>query len=78
MTGSLSREDLIDLVRRVVDCKGTDAEIDGWIATIRGNLADPKITDYIFWPDRPMTPEEIVDRALAYESIQLPPAAGSP
>lgn len=33
------------------------------------NVPDPRVTNHIFYAD--LTPEEVVDKALAYKPIQL-------
>ncbi|WP_328944863.1 e9imm peptide [Streptomyces sp. NBC_00250] len=42
------------------------------LATLERGLACPHISDYICWdPDPKLTPEKVVDRALAYKPIVL-------
>lgn len=71
MAAKLSREELIELVEKIGKAQGTEQEMDAWIAVLRANLIDPEVTDYIFWPKKKMTPEEIVDKGLAYKPILL-------
>lgn len=82
---NLSREDLIELVRRIMNFerseeaweKSDDDPQMSWIEILRNNVPDPRISDYIFYPNkdnlssREMTPEEIVDKALSYKPIIL-------
>lgn len=65
----LTREELIELVRKIINCEGTEAQVDEMIAVLQQNVSDPEVTDYIFWEDN--TPEEVVDKALAYKPIVL-------
>ena len=51
---------------------GTEDEIAQLIRSLRANVAYPRITDHIFYAKKPLTAEEIVDEALAYEPIRLP------
>lgn len=75
----LSRDELIRLVHLVSAGKGTEGQINEWIAILKDGCSDPRLLDYIFWPDCAMTPEEIADRALAYRPIEIPPdAIGEP
>ena len=64
----LGRQELIDLVRKVMAPPedASSALIDQWVKTLESNVEDPMVSDYIFWPDRDMTAEQVVDRALAY------------
>lgn len=34
-------------------------------------MPDPNVSDLIYWPVSTLTPEEIVDRALAYRTFTL-------
>ncbi|MER8042551.1 e9imm peptide [Streptomyces sp. NPDC094032] len=50
----------------------SEEESDEIQTTLQRGLACPHISDYIFWDSDPeLTPEEAVDRALAYEPIAL-------
>lgn len=65
----LSRDELIDLVRKIIDCDGSEEEIDEMVFLLEENVVDPEIINYIYYDDK--TPEEIVELALAYKPIQL-------
>ena len=69
----LDRQQLIDLVTRLSEGQGTEEDQDQWMATLKESVSDPKISDYIFWDNSnpPLTPEQIVDKALAYQPIAL-------
>ena len=84
---SLSRDELIVIVRRLCAAEGTEEEIDEMVRRL--NAAMPRVpwTDFIYWPAgyphppsaHQPTPEEIVDRALAYKPrvIITPPPGGA-
>ncbi|MFJ9885755.1 e9imm peptide [Streptomyces sp. NPDC091287] len=67
----MSRDEALSLVRRLLD--GADeAEADEILDALERGLACPHISDYIYWgPDPGPSPEQIVDRALAYRPIAL-------
>ena len=65
----MSREELIELVSKIMKCEGTEEEVDNMIALLRKNVVDPYVTDYIYYEEN--TPEEVVDKALAYKPIIL-------
>ncbi|MFF8793101.1 e9imm peptide [Streptomyces globisporus] len=73
--GGLSRDEALSLVRRLLNGTGDtgEAEADEILDALERGLACPHISDYIYWPlpDSDPTPEEIVDRALAYRPIAL-------
>ncbi|WP_405111639.1 hypothetical protein MHH28_03075 [Paenibacillus sp. FSL K6-1217] len=74
---SLSRQQLIELVTKIVNAEGTEAELDQWLEIVASNVAHPGVSDLIFWHEPELTPEEIVDSALGYQPIVLPPPAES-
>lgn len=71
----LTKEELVDLVRRIVAAEGTEEEQDDMMDLLEANVADPEVSDLIYYPPSgvALTPEQIVERALAYRPIQLPP-----
>lgn len=72
MNDALSREELVELVRRIMEVEGTEEEIDAMIEILEANVPHPAVTDLIFYPeDGEPTPEEVVDQALAYKPIGL-------
>ncbi len=72
MDDSLNRDQLIALVRRLLQADVHDEEEQEQILdTLQEQLLDPRLSDYIFWPDREMTAEDIVDRAQAHTPIRL-------
>ncbi len=52
----------------------TQEEADALVDLFVANGPHPEADDLIFYPPREMTAEEIVDEALAYQPIRLPPA----
>lgn len=68
-----TREELVELVRKIVSCAGTEEEIDGWIDELQSRVPHPAVTDLIYHGDREYTPEEVVDLALAYRVTPLGP-----
>ena len=65
----MTREELIALVDKIMKCQGSEKEIDKMIELLEQNVTDPKVTNYIFYEEN--TPEEVVDKALAYRPIIL-------
>jgi hypothetical protein len=65
----MTRQQLIDLVKKIMSAQGTESEIQQMVEMFERNVPDPNACDYIF--HRNWTAEEIVDKALAYKSIQL-------
>ncbi|MEU9709166.1 MULTISPECIES: e9imm peptide [unclassified Streptomyces] len=71
--GGMSRDEALSLVRRLLNESGETGEADEILDALERGLACPHIGDYVYWPlpDSDPTPEEIVDRALAYRPIAL-------
>ncbi|APM39450.1 bacteriocin immunity protein [Clostridium kluyveri] len=71
MLEKLTREELISLVSKIVECEGTEEEIDEMIEIVKRNVPHPEVSDLIYWNEEELTPKQIVDIALAYKPIQL-------
>jgi Colicin immunity protein / pyocin immunity protein len=67
----LNKEQAIELVEKIINCVGTEAEIDEWIDMLRNGVPHPHISDLIFHPDQERTSAEIIDLAFAYQPIYL-------
>ncbi|WP_241669449.1 bacteriocin immunity protein [Paenibacillus sp. CFBP13512] len=74
---TLSRNECIDLVERIMQDRGNEQEIDQWLVTLEQNVPHPEISNLIFWNDKDYSAAEIVDKALAYQPILLPPSPSS-
>ena len=67
MFKKLTREELINLVNKIVECEGSEEEIDEMIDMVKKNVPYPDISDLIYWNEEELTPEQIVDKALEYK-----------
>ena len=65
----MTRDELVLLVDKIMKCQGSEKEIDEMIELVEKNVTDPEVTNYIFYEEN--TPEEVVDKALAYKPIIL-------
>ncbi|MBP1161119.1 MULTISPECIES: bacteriocin immunity protein [Rhodococcus] len=68
---ALGRDELVGIVRQLQEAKGTEQEQDRLLEVLLANVPDPNVSDLIYWPVSTLTPEEIVDRALAYRPFTL-------
>jgi hypothetical protein len=81
MSQTLSRDDLIALVNRILKAEGTADQIDEDVELFLANCKHPAGTDLIFWPggcphdatEPEPTAEEIVDKATSYQDMPLSP-----
>jgi hypothetical protein len=76
MPERLNRDQLIELVGKIIAVRGTEKEIDSWVRIFAANVPHPEASGLIFWSSRyglgrSPTAEEIVDKALSYRPIQL-------
>jgi len=62
-------EELILLVDKIMKCQGSEKEIDEMMELLEKNVIDPEVSNYIFYEEN--TPEEVIDKALAYKPIIL-------
>ena len=67
-----SKNDFIELVRKIIECEGTEEEIDNWLQEVKSSVNHPAVSDLIFYPENDdITPEEIVEVALSYQPLEL-------
>jgi hypothetical protein len=65
----MRREEMVELVRKIKNCEGSEKELDDMIELLEKNVIYPEISDLIYFDDK--TPEEIIDIALEYKPFQL-------
>jgi hypothetical protein len=66
----MTREQLIELVKKIQMVDGyTEEEIHDMVRLFINNVPDPNAYGNIFHSD--LSPEAVVDKALAYRPIQL-------
>ena len=65
----MTREELILLVDKIMKCQGSEKEIDEMMELLEKNVIDSEVSNYIFYEEN--TPEEVIDKALAYKPIIL-------
>lgn len=71
MLNKLSREELIELVTKIIECEGTEEEIDNMIEIVEKNTSCPDLNDLIYWNNHNLTPEQIIDTAMNYKPINI-------
>ena len=72
MSGLLPRAELVTLVARIMSGDySSDTALDDDLRRLRAAVVHPGVTDLIFWDERHLTPEQVVDEALAYKPIAL-------
>ncbi len=76
-SGRMTREQLIELVQRIVAVDGTEEEIERMLDIFESQVPYPGAFDLIYWDDRNLSAEKIVDEALSHKPITLPPSTAS-
>jgi hypothetical protein len=61
----MTREEMISAILTLKECKASEREMIRLIKALDQAAPGSRITDMIYHPDKPRTPEEIVDTALA-------------
>lgn len=67
MSKQLSKEELTELVSKICNPKVSDEEVSEYIEILEENVPHPFPSDLIFWNDENLSPEEVVEIALAYK-----------
>lgn len=65
--GKRTRDELIQLVRDIAEGNGSEEQIAAWLDELCANVSHPEVSDLIFFSDPALSPEEVVDQAIAYE-----------
>jgi hypothetical protein len=71
MTENIPRDRLIEIIGQIMKSEGSEEEINEWINILENNVPHPAVSDLIFHGDRELTPEEVLNAALSYQSIRL-------
>ncbi|GAA1368311.1 bacteriocin immunity protein [Peribacillus frigoritolerans] len=67
MSKKLSKEELVELVNKICNPQLSDEEVSEYIEILEDNVPHPSPSDLIFWNDEDLSPEEVVEIALAYK-----------
>jgi hypothetical protein len=68
-----SREELIELVRKIQNQQGTEEECFAWMKIVENHVPDPYVSDLMFFSQPSLSPEEVIERAFEFQATQLPP-----
>ncbi|MDU0203964.1 bacteriocin immunity protein [Paenibacillus sp. MAH-36] len=66
---ALSKDQLIELVRKIMRVEGSEEEIDNMIEFLKFSVPHPEVSDLIYWNENELTAEEVVEQALSYKPI---------
>lgn len=67
----ITRDELVEIVRRILD---VDGDSDYYVLLLKTNVQHPRAEDLIFWPPPELVdapPERIIDAVLSYRPIAL-------
>ena len=71
MGSKVTRAELVEAVRRIIDADGSEEELNSLMDDVSAEVPHPSWTDLIFHSDKDLSAEEVVDEALRYKPIQL-------
>ncbi|MBD9606480.1 hypothetical protein [Pseudomonas sp. PDM08] len=69
----VTKQELVELVRRVMEGDGADHEVEFWLSMLEINIPNERISDLIFWPDeyfddvnysQELSPEQVIEIAF--------------
>ncbi|MCM3537767.1 bacteriocin immunity protein [Priestia endophytica] len=67
MNRKLSQEQLVGLVNNICNPRLSDREVSEYIEILARNVPHPALSDLIFSNEKDLSPEEVVEAALAYK-----------
>ncbi|MFD4032429.1 bacteriocin immunity protein [Streptomyces sp. NPDC058637] len=70
----LTRDQLVELVRKIMADHGTEEEVDRLVELLEASVPHPRVLNLIYHPDIEgftdgLTAEEVVDTALSYTPL---------
>ncbi|WP_206440270.1 bacteriocin immunity protein [Streptomyces scabichelini] len=68
---SKTGDELIQMVQQLADATLPEDEEDALVEELEKSVPHPRVSDLIYYSDPELTPEEVVDQALAYRPIEL-------
>lgn len=68
---ALSKTELVSLVYQIADPKSSDDDVAIWMEKIIKETGCPHVGEYIFYSEPELSPEQVVEKALSYNPIQL-------
>lgn len=69
----VTRQELVELARRVMEGDGADHDVEFWLSMLEINIPNDRISDLIFWPDeyfddvnysQELSPEQVIEIAF--------------
>lgn len=65
------RAELIVVITRLMTADGSESELDALLHQLETSVPHPGVSDLVFFPEKPMSAEEVLEKALAYRPIVL-------
>jgi len=71
--GDVTKQELVELARRVMEGEGPDHVIDFWLSMLEINIPNNRVSDLIFWPgeyfkdvnySEELSPEQVIEIML--------------
>lgn len=71
MGNKLSAEELVVIVENIIECNGTEEELNKMIEVLEDNIVDPNLTDLIYYNTDNLAAKEIINISLGYNVLKL-------
>ena len=68
----VTKDDLVEIVTRLQESECPDWEDTYYLSFLQANCPDPEVSDLLFWSDKELTAEQIVERAFEYQAQPMP------
>ncbi|WP_317966763.1 bacteriocin immunity protein [Paenibacillus sp. CCS19] len=62
-----TKEELIEIVQKIMCAEGSEEELDSLILLLEQNVPHPNVSDLIFWNEEELSAEDVVEQALSYK-----------
>lgn len=67
----LSRDQLVELVQRIRNFRGSDKQLSSLIEVLERNVPHPNVSNLIFWHAPELSSDEVIEQALKYRPLEL-------
>lgn len=71
MAQQKSREELIEMVQKLIDATLPEEDLDSFLEEVERNVPHRRTMNLIYHTNPQLTAEEVVDKALSYRPVEL-------
>ncbi|OPZ87291.1 MAG: hypothetical protein BWY74_03434 [Firmicutes bacterium ADurb.Bin419] len=67
----LSKEDLVQMIRKIRNGEGSDEEFDKWLQEIKQSVSHPEVFNMIIRNTEGLNAEQIADQLMNYKTSEF-------